>query len=127
MAVAAEVNVSRSVLVDLPPFGVVYAKNEYEGYDVDVAKLMATMTRPRRRRCYRTRSMRSVRIRSLHDQFFAHPRSERGRTFLAPILPWPETPRHGGAKVPGLVPGISPAIHDFLYTVSYSAEISLFV
>jgi polar amino acid transport system substrate-binding protein len=29
------------ILVDLPPFGVVNAKNEYEGYDVDVAKLMA--------------------------------------------------------------------------------------
>jgi polar amino acid transport system substrate-binding protein len=29
------------ILVDLPPFGVVNAKNEYEGFDVDVAKLMA--------------------------------------------------------------------------------------
>ena len=29
------------ILVDLPPFGVVNAKNEYEGYDVDVARLMA--------------------------------------------------------------------------------------
>ena len=29
------------ILVDLPPFGVINAKNEYEGYDVDVAKLMA--------------------------------------------------------------------------------------
>jgi polar amino acid transport system substrate-binding protein len=29
------------ILVDLPPFGVVNASNQYEGYDVDVAKLMA--------------------------------------------------------------------------------------
>ena len=29
------------ILVDLPPFGVVNAKGGYEGYDVDVATLMA--------------------------------------------------------------------------------------
>src|SRR5579863_9722804 len=29
------------ILVDLPPFGVVNAKNEYEGFDVDVSRLMA--------------------------------------------------------------------------------------
>ena len=29
------------ILVDLPPFGVVNAKGGYEGYDVDVAKLLA--------------------------------------------------------------------------------------
>jgi polar amino acid transport system substrate-binding protein len=29
------------ILVDLPPFGVVNANNQYEGFDVDVSKLMA--------------------------------------------------------------------------------------
>jgi len=39
--VLSKKKVQVGILVDLPPFGVVNAKNEYEGYDVDVAKLMA--------------------------------------------------------------------------------------
>jgi len=39
--VLSKKKVQVGILVDLPPFGVVNAKNEYEGYDVDVARLMA--------------------------------------------------------------------------------------
>ena len=39
--VLSKKKVQVGILVDLPPFGVVNAKNEYEGYDVDLARLMA--------------------------------------------------------------------------------------
>jgi polar amino acid transport system substrate-binding protein len=39
--VLSKKKVQVGILVDLPPFGVVNAKNEYEGYDIDVARLMA--------------------------------------------------------------------------------------